>query len=173
MVYALEPWISRCIIVKTRRQARLRVSERAESNVHGRPPSGLGRRVEGRTAARRLCSAQPGHAAPGRAFKSPAPARSCPRPHFAFPGSPSPLTSPQPLQPRCREPAIAIGGASSRLAPPSPPQPSTVFPATPCALPCPLLALGKLQPRARARRSSAASPVTVAGAPQSTSPCVS
>jgi len=131
-------------------------------DVNGRPASDIARRVSPAAAARRRCSVRAGHAAPGRAFKSPAPARSCPRPHFAFPGSPSPLTSPQPLQPRCREPAIAIGGASSRLAPPSPPQPSTVFPATPCALPCPLLALGKPQRRALARRSSAANLVVVA-----------
>ena len=36
-------------------------------------------------AARRLCSAQPGHDAPERAFITPAPARTQPHPIFALP----------------------------------------------------------------------------------------
>jgi len=103
-------------------------------------------------AARRLCSAQPGHDAPERAFITPAPARTQPHPIFALP---RPFFLEQ-QPPSSRSPAIALADASSPSLLLHPGNASTSAPATHCARPCPLTTLSKLQPRAPARRSLAA-----------------
>ena len=51
----------------------------------GRPASDTARRVARETAARRRRSVRAGHDAPGRAFNTPAPARTQPRSSFASP----------------------------------------------------------------------------------------
>jgi len=88
----LERWISGKISDKTRRQALHRFTDELNDAFSGRPTAEPARRVSPATAARRLCSAQPGHDAPGRAFITPASARVAPRSIFA---SPRPPSSPQ------------------------------------------------------------------------------
>ena len=115
------------------------------------PPRG------GEMAARRLCSAQPGHDAPSRT------------PFSRCLG----LSSSQQQPPSSRSSAVAIASTSSPSLPLHPCNASTSAPAIHCFLPCSLAVLGKPPHHVRPHQSSAASPVTVAGAPQSTSPCVS
>ena len=141
--------IRRSSSMKNRRQALHRVTERTESRRQWPTPAEFARRVSPATAARRRCSVRAGHAAPGRAFKSPAPSRT---PFSRCLG----LSSSPQQPPSSRSPAIAIADASSPSLLLHPGSASTSAPATHCARPCPLTTLGKLQPRAPARRSLAA-----------------
>ena len=62
-------------------------------------------------AVRRRCPDHAGHDAPEHGITTPATARSCPRLHFAFLGSPSSLAAPAAVAP-----LAAIAVASHRLA---------------------------------------------------------
>ena len=121
-------------------------------------------------AAHCLCSAQPGHDAPGRGLNTASARPSHPAPHFPFS---APSSSPQRQPSSARTSAVAIANASSPSLLLHPGNASTSAPATHCLLPCSLTELGKPPQRVRPRRNFTASPVTVAGAPPSTSPCVS
>ena len=96
------------------------------------------------------------------ALTPPASARAIPRPHFAFPGLSSlPQQQPSASSLRRRHSHAQAHDEPSILHRSS----TTSSPATHCLLPCPLIALGKCQRRARAHRSSAATSITVATSP--------
>ena len=105
-----EPRISRYVNLKTRCQASPFATDELNrliqwpTAIRPWPPRG------GETAARRLCSAQPGRDALERAFIMPAPARTQPRSHFASGFLSSSLQQP----PSARSSAVAIATHSSR-----------------------------------------------------------
>ena len=144
--------IRRSSSMKNRRQALHRVTERTESRRQWPTPAEFARRVSPATAARRRCFVRAGHATSGRAFKSPAPARTPPRTPFASP-RPSFLAA-----------AAQLFRAESRRRHSQRQSPSSVLLHSNCSTSTPTshrlhprssIALGKPPQRAHARRSSA------------------
>ena len=156
--------------IKTRCQASRCLSELTESQTfsgrHRQNPCAACPRRRPRVASALSAQATPRPSAPSSRHCPPALSRT---PFSRCLG----LSSSQQQPPSSRSPAVAVANASVPSLLLHPDNASTSAPAIHCFLPCSLAMLGKPPHRVRPHRSSTASPVTVAGAPQSTSPCVS